>query len=62
MSRVLVADSTYDTCREAVDQAFAMFPLDVRGKKVAVKVNALKPGDPDPAIGFLHDCEVLTIG
>lgn len=47
MSKVLVVDSTYDTCKQAVDQAFTQFPVDVRGKKVAIKVNALKAGDPD---------------
>jgi uncharacterized protein (DUF362 family)/NAD-dependent dihydropyrimidine dehydrogenase PreA subunit len=47
MSKVLVMDSTYDTCRDAVDQAFSTFPVDVSGKKVAVKMNALKAGDPD---------------
>jgi uncharacterized protein (DUF362 family) len=47
MSSVLVADSTYDTCREAVDRAFATFPIDICGKRVALKMNALKAGDPD---------------
>ncbi|MCK4984512.1 MAG: hypothetical protein KAS40_03280 [Desulfobacterales bacterium] len=47
MSRVLVTDSTYDTCREAVDLAFATFPIDIRGKRVALKMNALKAGGPD---------------
>ena len=47
MSSVLVADSTYDTCREAVERAFATFPIDIRGKRVALKMNALKAGDPD---------------
>jgi uncharacterized protein (DUF362 family) len=47
MSRVLVTDSTYDTCREAVERAFATFPIDIRGKRVALKMNALKAGDPD---------------
>ena len=46
MRKVLVIDSTYETCREAVDRAFEAFPIDVRGKKVAVKMNALKAGDP----------------
>jgi len=54
MSKVLVADSTYETCREAVDQAFSMFPIDVRSKKVAVKVNALKAGDPDRQAYVTH--------
>ncbi|MDF1592761.1 MAG: DUF362 domain-containing protein [Desulfobacterales bacterium] len=47
MSKVLVMDSTYENCREAVEQAFAIFPVDVRGKRVAVKMNALKACDPD---------------
>ena len=47
MSRVLIVESTYERCREAVEQAFCAFPLDLHGKKVAVKVNALKAGDPD---------------
>jgi uncharacterized protein (DUF362 family)/ferredoxin len=54
MSRVLVAESTYDTCREAVDQAFERFPVDVRGRKVAIKVNGLKPGDPDRLAYVTH--------
>jgi hypothetical protein len=44
MSKVTVMDSTYENCSEAVEQAFEMFPVDARGKKVAVKVNALKAG------------------
>jgi uncharacterized protein (DUF362 family)/NAD-dependent dihydropyrimidine dehydrogenase PreA subunit len=47
MSKVLVMDSTYDTCQEAVEKAFSTFPLDVRGKKVAVKTNALRASDPE---------------
>lgn len=48
MSKVLVMDSSYENCREAVEKAFATFPIDVRGKKVAVKMNALKAcDDPD---------------
>ena len=54
MSKVLVADSTYETCREAVDRAFSAFPVKVRGKKVAVKVNALKAGDPDRQAFVTH--------
>ena len=49
-----MAESTYETCREAVDQAFSLFPVEVRGKKVAVKVNALKPGDPDQLAYVTH--------
>ncbi len=47
MSRVLVMESTYDACHEAVDHAFSNFPIDMAGKKVAIKTNALKASDPD---------------
>jgi len=47
MSKVLVMESTYDTCQEAVDQAFSHFPIDMTGKRVAIKTNALKASDPD---------------
>jgi len=47
MSKVLVMESTYDACHEAVDQAFSHFPIDMAGKKVAIKTNALKASDPD---------------
>ncbi len=47
MSKVLVMESTYDTCHEAVEQAFSHFPIDMAGKTVAIKTNALKASDPD---------------
>ena len=47
MSKVLVMESTYDTCHEAVDRAFSNFPIDIAGKTVAIKTNALKASDPD---------------
>ena len=54
MSKVLVMDSTYENCREAVDKAFSTFPVDVSGKKVAVKINALKTCDPDREAMVTH--------
>jgi uncharacterized protein (DUF362 family)/ferredoxin len=47
MSRVLALDATYEECAGAIDDVFRAFPLDVKGKKVMVKVNALKAGDPE---------------
>jgi len=58
MSKVLVLDSDYENCNIAVDQAFAMFPIDFAGKKVAVKMNALKAGDPDSE-AFVTNYHVL---
>ena len=46
MSKVLVLDATYEDCARAVDEVFETFPLDVKGKSVVVKVNALKAGVP----------------
>jgi uncharacterized protein (DUF362 family)/NAD-dependent dihydropyrimidine dehydrogenase PreA subunit len=54
MSKVLVLESTYDTCRDAVERVFAAFPVDVRGKRVAVKINALKACDPDRQAMVTH--------
>ena len=47
MSKVLALDATYEDCAGAVDEVFRAFPLDVKGKNVIVKVNALKAGDPE---------------
>jgi uncharacterized protein (DUF362 family) len=54
MSKVLVMESTYDTCHEAVEQAFFHFPIDMTGKKVAIKTNALKASDPDQQAMATH--------
>ena len=54
MSKVMVLDSTYETCRKAVREAFSAFPVDVKDKKVAVKVNALKAGDPERQAFVTH--------
>ena len=54
MSKVLVVESTYDNCRDAVEKVFAAFPIDVKGKRVAVKINALKSCDPDQQAMVTH--------
>ena len=58
MSKVLVLESDYDNCKMAIDQAFEMFPINLAGKKVAVKMNALKAGDPDSE-AFVTNYHVL---
>ena len=50
MHRVMIDTATYDSCREAVDHAFDLFPVAVRGKRVLVKPNVLRGSDPDEAI------------
>jgi len=38
----MIHPATYETCREAVDQAFTLFPQDIAGKKVVIKPNVLR--------------------
>ncbi len=42
MSKVLIHPATYEQVRPAVDRAFEVFPLDLRGKKVLIKPNVLR--------------------
>ena len=58
MSKVLALDATYEDCARAIAEVFEAFPLDVKGKRVVVKVNALKAGDPDTT-AYVTDYRVL---
>jgi uncharacterized protein (DUF362 family)/Pyruvate/2-oxoacid:ferredoxin oxidoreductase delta subunit len=58
MSKVLVLDATYEDCAHAIDEVFEAFPLDVKGKRVVVKVNALKAGDPETT-AYVTDYRLL---
>jgi uncharacterized protein (DUF362 family)/NAD-dependent dihydropyrimidine dehydrogenase PreA subunit len=60
-SKVLILESTYETCAAAVDRAFAAFPLDVAGKKVVVKVNALRACNPDTEAIVTHPALVAAV-
>lgn len=42
MHTVMIEPAAYENCRSAVDLAFTLFPLNIRGKKVLVKPNALR--------------------
>jgi uncharacterized protein (DUF362 family)/NAD-dependent dihydropyrimidine dehydrogenase PreA subunit len=50
MHRVMIHPATYENCREAVDHAFALFPLDLKGKKVVIKPNVLRSSAADEHI------------
>ncbi len=50
MSKVMIHPATYDNVREAVDRAFALFPLDLRGKKVLIKPNVLRASEASEGI------------
>ncbi|MHB9099195.1 MAG: DUF362 domain-containing protein [Syntrophales bacterium] len=46
--------SSYATCAEAVERAFAAFPLAIEGRSVIVKVNAIRACDPDQSAIVTH--------
>ena len=50
MHRVMIHPADYENCRRAVDRAFELFPIDVRGRKVLVKPNALRASKAEEAI------------
>jgi len=50
MHRVMAHPAGYDNCYEAVDRAFDLFPLELTGKKILVKPNALRASDPEQGI------------
>jgi len=45
MSKVMIHPSTYDNVRQAVDRAFELFSLDLKGKKVFIKPNVLRSSE-----------------
>ncbi|HOJ52444.1 MAG TPA: DUF362 domain-containing protein [Syntrophales bacterium] len=49
-SRVLIREASYESVKEAVDQAFCLFSPDLRGKKVLIKPNVLRDARPEEAI------------
>ena len=53
-SKVIIMESSYQTCAEAVEHAFASFPLAIKGKNVVVKVNAIRACDPDQSAIVTH--------
>jgi uncharacterized protein (DUF362 family) len=53
-SKVIIRESSYQTCAEAVDYAFTSFPLQISGKSVVVKVNAIRACDPDASAIVTH--------
>ena len=54
MHKVLVCDADYADCQKAVEKVFEMFPMDVAGKKVMIKPNALRASDPHQGIVTHH--------
>jgi uncharacterized protein (DUF362 family)/NAD-dependent dihydropyrimidine dehydrogenase PreA subunit len=54
MEKVLVIDTDYAHCRQAVDAAFERFPLAIAGKKVMIKPNALRASEARQGIVTHH--------
>jgi uncharacterized protein (DUF362 family)/NAD-dependent dihydropyrimidine dehydrogenase PreA subunit len=50
MTSVLIHPATHDTVRPAIDRAFEIFPINLSGKKVLIKPNALRTSGADEAI------------
>jgi uncharacterized protein (DUF362 family)/Pyruvate/2-oxoacid:ferredoxin oxidoreductase delta subunit len=50
MPKVLIQPATYENVRQAVDRAFELFPLELRGKRVLLKPNVLRASEPHEAI------------
>lgn len=50
MPKVMIHPSTYETVRHAVDRAFALFPVEIKGKSVLIKPNVLRAAKPEEAI------------
>jgi uncharacterized protein (DUF362 family)/NAD-dependent dihydropyrimidine dehydrogenase PreA subunit len=60
-SKVLVIESSYASCAEAVARAFTAFPLEIKGKNVVVKVNALRACNPDREAIVTHPALVKAV-
>ena len=50
MSKVMIHPATYENLRHAIDRAFELFPLELRGKKVLIKPNVLRASGPTEGI------------
>lgn len=45
MAKVLIHPASYETVRSAVDRAFEIFPVQVKGKRVLIKPNVLRASE-----------------
>jgi uncharacterized protein (DUF362 family)/NAD-dependent dihydropyrimidine dehydrogenase PreA subunit len=50
MPKVLIHHATYENVRNAIDRAFELFPLKLKGKKVLIKPNVLRISGPHEGI------------
>ena len=50
MTRVMIHPATYDTVQPAVEKAFALFPVAIKGKKVLIKPNLLRGSEAEEGV------------
>jgi uncharacterized protein (DUF362 family)/NAD-dependent dihydropyrimidine dehydrogenase PreA subunit len=50
MSKVMIHAASYENARQAVDRAFELFPLSLKGKKVLLKPNVLRSSEAKEGI------------
>jgi uncharacterized protein (DUF362 family)/Pyruvate/2-oxoacid:ferredoxin oxidoreductase delta subunit len=50
MSKVMIHPATYESVRPAVDRAFEIFPIELRGKRVLIKPNLLRASEAKEGI------------
>ena len=50
MYRVMIHPATYENCRQAVEKAFELFPVEVAGRRVLVKPNVLRASRAEEGI------------
>jgi uncharacterized protein (DUF362 family)/NAD-dependent dihydropyrimidine dehydrogenase PreA subunit len=50
MLKVLIHQASYENVRQAVDRAFELFPLELRGKSVLIKPNVLRASEASEGI------------
>jgi Uncharacterized conserved protein len=50
MSKVMIHPATYENVRPAVDRAFEIFPMELRGKKILIKPNLLRASEAKEGI------------
>ena len=60
MHKVKIIDADYEHCRQAIDEVFKTFPMDVSGKKVMIKPNALRASEADQGI-VTHPAVVTAV-
>ena len=50
MSKVMIRSASYENARQAIDRAFELFPLNLKGKKILIKPNVLRASKAEEGI------------